>query len=88
MCGLFIKYLSDSLEQNAADDPMKGYDESVAGTYIPFGLVSDKLMVYDLNRINDNETRGRNIDVSDGVNYQSITLHKAIVGEIKKILMT
>ena len=78
------KYLADSLEQNAADDPMKGYDESVAGTYIPFGLVSDKLMVYDLNRIDDNETRGRNLDVSDGVNYQSITLHKAIVGGNKE----
>ncbi|UCF91308.1 MAG: DUF362 domain-containing protein, partial [Desulfobacterales bacterium] len=78
------KYLSDSLEQNASDDPMKGYDESVAGTYIPFGLVSDKLMVYDLNRIFDNETKGRKIDVSDGVNYKSITLHKAIVGGDKE----
>jgi hypothetical protein len=78
------KYLSESLERNAEDDPMKGYEESVAGTYIPFGLVSDKLLVYDLNRINDKETRGRKIGVSDGVNYKSITLHKAIIGGNKE----
>ncbi|MHC4105877.1 MAG: DUF362 domain-containing protein, partial [Planctomycetota bacterium] len=74
------KYLADSLEPDAADDPMKGYDESVAGTYIPTGLVSDKLMVYDLNRIFDEEGKGRDVDVPDGVNYKSITLHKAVVG--------
>ena len=78
------KYLSESLEQHAEDDPMKGYDESVAGTYIAPGLVSDKLMVYDLNRIFDNKTKGRNVKVSDGVNYRSITLHKIIVGGDKK----
>ena len=74
------KYLKDSMESNASDDPMKGYDESVAGTYIPMGKVSDKLMVYDLNRIIDDETKGRLVKVSDGVNYKHITLHKAVVG--------
>jgi hypothetical protein len=37
-----------------------------------------------LNRIFDNKTKGRNVKVSDGVNYQSITLHKTIVGGDKK----
>lgn len=78
------KYLSESLELHDEDDPVRGYDESVAGTYIAPGLVSDKLMVYDLNRILDNNSNGRNVKVSDGVNYQSITLHKAIVGGDKK----
>ncbi len=74
------KYLAESLEPDAADDPMRGYEESVNGTYIPPGLVSDKLMVYDLNRIFDDETKGRVIKVPDGVNYKSIALHKVIVG--------
>lgn len=74
------KYLADTLEPGAMDDPMKGYDESVAGVYIPTGLVSDKLMVYDLNRIFDDKSKGREVEVVDGVNYKSITLHKAIVG--------
>lgn len=78
------KYLAESLGRHAEDDPMKGYDESVAGTYIAPGLVSDKLMVYDLNRIFDSKTKGRNVEVSDGVNYPSITLHKTIVGGDKK----
>lgn len=74
------KYLAQSMVTNEDDDPMKGYAESVAGEYIPFGLASDKLMVYDLNRIMDNGSRGRNVAVSDGVNYSNITLHKAIIG--------
>ena len=78
------KYLAESLEPGAGDDPMKGYDESVAGTYIPTGLVSDKLMVYDLNRIAADESRGRDVDVPDGINFKSITLHKAVVGGAKE----
>jgi len=74
------KYLAESLEPSRRDDPMKGYEESVAGIYIPPGKVSDKLMVYDLNRIFDDETKGRNVEVPDGVNFKSITLHKTIVG--------
>ena len=31
------KYLADSLEPGRDDDPMKGYEESVEGTYIPPG---------------------------------------------------
>ncbi len=74
------KYLSERLGTGAKDDPMAGYDESVAGTYIPPGLVSDKLMIYDLNRIFDDPTKGRRVKIPDGVNYESIMLHKAIVG--------
>ena len=74
------KYLAESLEAGRTDDPMKGYEESVAGTYIPPGLVADKLMVYDLNRIFDDMTKGRNVEVPDGVNFRSIVLHKVVVG--------
>ena len=71
------KYLAESLGPDRMDDPMKGYEESVAGTYIPPGHVSDKLMVYDLNRIFDDPSKGREVAVPDGVNFKSITLHKA-----------
>jgi len=74
------KYLAESLGSSLKDDPMKGYEESVAGIYIPPGHVSDKLMVYDLNRIFDDPTKGRELVVPDGVNFKSITLHKAVVG--------
>jgi hypothetical protein len=74
------KYLAESHPASHSDDPMKGHDESVAGTYIPPGQVGDKLLVYDLNRIFDDMTKGRDIAVADGANFNSITLHKAVVG--------
>lgn len=76
------KYLKDSLppEADSQDDPMLGYEESLSGTYIPPGFAMDKLMVYDLNRIVDNPSKGRDVDVPDGVHFRTITLHKAIVG--------
>ncbi|MCP4753838.1 MAG: DUF362 domain-containing protein, partial [Proteobacteria bacterium] len=74
------RYLSESLESGASDDPMKGHAESVDGTYFPPGLAGDRLMVYDLNRISEDPSRGREIELADGVNYKSIVLHKAIVG--------
>ena len=74
------KYLAESLTGDRKDDPMKGYEESVAGTYLPPGRVSDKLMVYDLNRIFDDPSKGREIEVPGGVNFKSITLHKVVVG--------
>ncbi|MFX1457408.1 MAG: DUF362 domain-containing protein, partial [Promethearchaeota archaeon] len=74
------KYLSESLKEGENEDPFKGYEESINGTYIPPGLVSDKLMVYDLNRIYDDPTKGKECEIPDGVNYQSIGLHKVIVG--------
>ena len=74
------RYLAESLGPNRVDDPMKGYAESVAGTYIPPGQAPDRLMVYDLNRIFDDATKGREVEVPGGVNFKSITLHKAVVG--------
>ena len=74
------KYLAESLEPYQTDDPMKGYAESVAGVYIPPGLASDKLMVYDLNRIFDDPTKGRELEVPGGINFKSITLHKVVAG--------
>jgi hypothetical protein len=74
------KYLSESLRPGQEDDPMRGYEESVAGTHIPPGEAPDKLMVYDLNRIFDDANKGREIAVPDGINFKSITLHKAVVG--------
>jgi len=74
------KYLAERLAPGRTDDPMKGYEESVQGVYIPPGYALDKLMVYDLNRIFDDPSKGREVDVPDGVNYRSIALHKVIVG--------
>ncbi|MFX1304811.1 MAG: DUF362 domain-containing protein [Promethearchaeota archaeon] len=74
------KYLAESLKEGESDDPLKGYEESLNGTYIPPGLVTDKLMVYDLNRIYDDPSKGRACEIPDGVNYKSIVLHKVITG--------
>lgn len=74
------KYLAESMDSKAGDDPMKGYEESISGTYIPPGHSSDRLMVYDLNRIYDDAKKGRACAIPDGENYRSIALHKAIVG--------
>ena len=74
------KYLAESLKEGESEDPFRGYEESIMGTYIPPGHVSDKLMVYDLNRIYDDPNKGRTCEIPDGVNYNSICLHKVIVG--------
>jgi len=74
------KYLAESLKEGDSDNPLKGYEESLNGTYIPPGLVTDKLMVYDLNRIYDDPSKGRECEIPDGVNYKSIVLHKVITG--------
>ncbi|MFX0081396.1 MAG: DUF362 domain-containing protein [Candidatus Hodarchaeota archaeon] len=74
------KYLAESLKEGDNEDPLKGFEDSINGNYIPPGLVSDKLMVYDLNRIFDDPNKGKECKIPDGVNYKSITLHKVIVG--------
>ncbi|MGD0114813.1 MAG: DUF362 domain-containing protein [Dehalococcoidia bacterium] len=74
------KYLAESHDPSHQDDPMRGYDDSVAGNYLPPGRAMDRLPVYDLNRIQDVPERGRRVPVPDGANFQSITLHKAVVG--------
>jgi hypothetical protein len=74
------KYLADSHKPDHSDDPMNGYEESVSGTCLPPGRANNKLMVYDLNKVDDDRSDGRDVPVPHGVNYQTITLHKAIVG--------
>jgi hypothetical protein len=74
------KYLSENHPPSHHDDPMKGYDESVAGEFIPPGHSGNRLMVYDLNRINDLKAKRRDVSIPDGVNYKEITLHKAVTG--------
>ncbi len=74
------KYLKEASSPDSGDDPMNGYEESLASTYLPVGEAKDKLMVYDLNRIYDDPSKGREVSVPDGVNFKSITLHKVIVG--------
>ncbi|MHA2280538.1 MAG: DUF362 domain-containing protein [Promethearchaeota archaeon] len=74
------KYLFESLNEGETDNPLNGYEESINGIYLPPGHVTDKLMVYDLNRIYDDPNKGRECEIPDGVNYKSITLHKVITG--------
>jgi Domain of unknown function (DUF362) len=74
------KYLAESHDPSHADDPMLGYEDSVAGNYLPPGRAMDRLPVYDLNRIQDVPERGRRVPVPDPANFDSITLHKAVVG--------
>ncbi|MGD1120273.1 MAG: DUF362 domain-containing protein [Dehalococcoidales bacterium] len=72
------KYLAECHAPGHADDPFQGYQESLAGVSLPPGRVGDKLMLYDLNRPDDDNSR--DVPVAGGVNNQSITIHKAIVG--------
>ncbi|WPC39768.1 DUF362 domain-containing protein [Clostridium sp. JS66] len=74
------KYLSDRHEASHKDDPMKGYEDSIAGNFIPPGKASDRLMVYDLNKIQDVTNKGRTIPVPDGAVFKEITLSKVIIG--------
>jgi len=74
------KYLSECPGTDPADDPMQGYEASVAGSYTPPGQADLGLSVVDLNRISDDQAKGREIPVPDGVNFKTITLHKAVIG--------
>ncbi len=74
------RYLSERHPASHTDDPLRGFEDSVAGRFLPPGRAVDRLMVYDLNKIQDEPSKGRTIAVPDGANYQEITLHKAIVG--------
>ncbi len=73
------KYLSQCPRTDPTDDPMKGYEASVAGTHTPPGQTGQALRVIDLNRI-DVGSKGREIPVPGGVNFETITLHKDIIG--------
>lgn len=74
------KYLAECHDPNHADDPMSGYEESVSGVCLPPGKVHDRLLIYDLNKIANDFSNGRDVPVVDGINYKTITLHKAIIG--------
>jgi hypothetical protein len=74
------RYLVETHDPSHDDDPMKGYDDSLAGNYVSPGRAMDRLPVYDLNRIQDIPGSGRSVPVPDPANFESITLHKAIVG--------
>ena len=74
------KYLAECRLPDDQEDPMRGFEDSLDGHSIPMGDVTDKLLCYDLNTIADDRSDGREIAVPDGINFKSITLHKAIVG--------
>jgi len=80
--GLFFvrRYLSDRHPASHEDDPMRGHDDSVNGTYIQPGRATDRLMVYDLNKLHDDLSKGIDVEVPEGAVFKEITLHKAIVG--------
>jgi hypothetical protein len=74
------KYLADSHDPKHSDNPMNGFEESLSGHSLPPGQVKDKLLIYDLNKIADDMSNGREVGVAGGINFQNITIHKAIVG--------
>jgi hypothetical protein len=74
------KYLAEVSDSSQGDDSMQGLEESMAGIYLPPGAAKDKLMVYDLNRICDDQSKGREIPVPDAENFKSLILHKVIIG--------
>ena len=74
------RYLAETHPSYHKDNPMNGYEESVAGTYLPPGKAGNRLMVYDLNRTHDMKGKARIVTVPDGANYKEITLHKVIAG--------
>jgi Domain of unknown function (DUF362) len=74
------KYLAETHNPAHTDDPMKGYDDSVSGNYLPPGRAMDRLPVYDLNRIQDIPNSGRRVPVPGAANFETIILHKAVVG--------
>ncbi len=74
------RYLAGTLDGTSDENPMNGLEESMAGTFIPPGSADGKLMVYDLNRISDDPSKGRQIALPDGENFTSIILHKVIAG--------
>lgn len=74
------KYLAETHTRGHSDDPMNGFEESMAGLCLPPGKAHDKLLVYDINKIGDDLSNGRETPVPGGVNFKSIILHKAVIG--------
>jgi hypothetical protein len=73
------KYLAECPGISPDDDPMQGFESSEAGSYTPPGSVDNELRVFDLNRIDDPQ-KGREIEVPGGINFKTLTLHKAVIG--------
>lgn len=74
------RYLAERHPPSHTDDPMQGYEDSVTGRFLPPGRAGDRLMVYDLNKLQDDTSKGRTVAVPDGANFKEVTLHKAIIG--------
>lgn len=74
------KYLFKYKTPVIDDNPMEGYEESCNGTYLPPGKTINKMMVYDLNKIQIEPSRGKTISLQDGQNFSKVTLHKVVVG--------
>ena len=74
------KYLGEHHQSSHIDDPMNGYEDSVAGRYLAPGKAGDRLMVYDLNKLDHDSSRGRTVPVPGGENFKEITIHKLIIG--------
>ena len=77
------KYLADAHPASHVDDPMQGHLQAIYGPYTPPGKAGDQLGCYDLGNAEakTENARGREIKVPNGACYQSITIHKAIVGD-------
>ena len=73
-------YLGHHHPSSHTDDPMRGYYDSISGNYYSPGDASDRLMLYDLNKLANDPSRGRTVPVPDGDNYKEITMHKVIIG--------
>jgi hypothetical protein len=74
------KYLAETHTRGHKDDPMRGYEESLAGACLPPAKAPDKLLVYDINKIDDDMSNGREVNVPGGVNFKSVILHKVVIG--------
>ena len=74
------KYLAENHPSSHEDNPMNGYEDSIEGRYFPPGKASNRLLVYDLNKVQEDINRGRTVKVPDGKNFDEITLHKVVVG--------
>ncbi len=72
------KYLAECHDPGHKDNPLEGYRESIDGACLAPGDAGDKLMFYNLNRVDGYNSR--DVPVTDGVNFKSITVHKAVVG--------
>lgn len=74
------QYLNEHHLPLHTDCPMNGYEDSLSGNFLPPGQAGNRLMIYDLHKIQDTPSRGRTLFVSNSENSSKITLHKAIVG--------